>query len=171
MEIALVNNTSVRIKGKQGSVLINPAGKMMEANGIILLDGAILDKEKVDGSTLVIKGSGEYEFGGIKVSGTKSGAGTVYSLRVDRIEILLGKTSVLEKEYSKLKEHNIVLLCNTEAVDPSFVNSLATNVVMFYGENAEVTIKNLANEGYRTESKYTTSYDKLPLEVEKILLA
>jgi hypothetical protein len=105
------------------------------------------------------------------VSGTKNETGIIYSLNVDRIEILLGKTGVLEKEYAKLKEHNIVLLYNTEAVDPSFVNSLASNVVMFYGENAEETMKNLAKDGYRKETKYTTTYDKLPQEIEKVLLA
>ncbi len=170
MEIALVNNSSIRIKGKNGSVIINPTGKAIDANGFISLDGFDVDTEKLSDDALVIKGSGEYEFGGIKVSGFRLATDVIYTLKVDKIEILLGNASVLEREYSKLNEHNIVLLYNTNTVDPSFVTSVSTNVAIFYGEKAEDNIKLLAKEEFRTESKYSVTFEKLPQEVEKILL-
>ena len=170
MEIALLNPNSIRIKGKQGSIIVNPAQKVPEANGFIVFGGAKIDHAKVNEGSVIISGPGEYEFSGIKVTGVKNGNETAYSIRVDRVEILLGIASVLEKEYSKLQEHNLVLLYTDAIVDASFVTSLATNIIMLYGEKAEETFRNFAKDGYKTETKYSVTYDKLPLEVEKILL-
>jgi hypothetical protein len=171
MEITLVNNSSIRIKGKQGAILVNPTGKVAGVNGIIFFKDHTVDRKNIEEDTLIINGPGEYELAGIKISGIINGAEVIYSLRVDKIEILLARVKSLEKEYSKIKEHNIVILLNNESVNPSFVTSLATNVLVFYGEKAEDNIKHIAKDGYRRETKYTVSFEKLPAEMEEILLA
>jgi hypothetical protein len=171
MEIAFVNNNSIRIKGKQGAILVNPSGKVTGASGIILFKDYAIDKKNIEENTVIINGPGEYELVGIKISGFINGNEIIYSLRVDRIEILLARVKSLEKEHVKIKEHNIVLVLNNEAANPSFVTSLATNVVIFYGERAEENIKFIAKDGYRREIKYSVTFEKLPVEVEEILLA
>lgn len=170
MEITLLNETGLRIKGKQASLYINPSAKTSGADGIIMLNGLLPDKSKIDQDQPVIKGPGEYELGGMKITGFKSGNETVYSLNVDRIEILLANGQNLEKDYAKIKEHNIVILYIDSTFDLSFITSLATNSLILFGEKAEESIVALAKDGYRKESKYSVTYDKLPQEMEEILL-
>lgn len=170
MEIALLNESSLRIKGKQGSVIINPQGKAYDADGFIMLDSQVIDSEKISDDALVINGPGEYEFCGIKVSGIRLNSHVVFSIRTDRVEILLGSAEVLEKDHSKLREHHIAVLRINEAVDPAFITSLSSNVIVFYGEKAADAMKQLANDVYRTENKYSVTFEKLPQDIEKILL-
>jgi hypothetical protein len=170
MEISLVSSTSIRIKGKQGAIVINPSSKLATVNGVILLQNASFDKKSIEEGTLTIQGPGEYEIAGIKISGFQHAGDVLYSIRVDKVEILFGLVKTLEKDYSKLKEHNIVLGYADVESDPTFATSLATNIIMFYGEKSEETVMKLAKEGFTKESKYTTTFEKLPLEIEKVLL-
>lgn len=171
MEIALLNNTSLRIKGKGGSLIINPAGKAYDANGFIAHNGFSIDTQKMNSESLIINGPGEYEFGGIKVTGIRYADDMIYTIYVDKISILFGKAEVFEREYSKLNEVNIVILDTANSIDPSFITSIASNVAVFYGGKSNETIKLLAKEEFRIDSKYSVSFEKLPQELEKIELA
>ena len=168
MEIALLNEKRLRIKGKQGTVIINPFGKANEANGFIVLDELI--DEKVIGDSLVISGPGEYEFSGIKISGIKLGSSIAYRIRVDKVEILVGIGNAVSKDFSKLHEHNIVVLRMDEAIDPGFVTGIASNVIVFYGAKAQDAMKQLSNDEFKSDSRYSVTFDKLPQEIEKIVL-
>lgn len=170
MEISIINNTSIRIKGKQGTLIVNPVLKATGANGIILFDDIPIDKTKADEGIPIIKGPGEYEFAGIKISGIKNGTETIYTIKVDRIEILLGRGKCLEKDHAKVKEHNIVLLYIDDPIDSSFITSLVLNSVLLYGEKAEETMNTIAKDTYRKEIKYSATFDKLPQEIEEVLL-
>lgn len=171
MEISLLTNNSIRIKGKIGSLIVNPLIKATDANGYIFDNETTVDNSKLNPDAVRLKGPGEYEFGGFKVTGTKINGETVYTIRVDKIEILLGTRQYLEKEYSKLNEHHIVVLNNTNVGDSSFVSSLATNVIIYYGEKAEENMNHFSKDGYKKETKYSVTFDKLPQEIEKVLLA
>lgn len=170
MEITLLSPTSVRIKGKQGTLLVNPV-KPQEANGIIILPNFEFDYKKEGEDTLIINGPGEYGTAGIKINGMRNSSDTVYTIRIDKIDLLFGRAETLAKDFNKLHEHHVALICADSSVDSSFVTSIVTNVVIFYGEQAETMIKKLAQENYRTETKYTTTFEKLPPEMEEILLA
>ncbi len=170
MEISLVSPHSIRIKNRQGSLLINPGGKSIVANGIIIMKNASFDLKSLEEGTVVIQGAGEYEFAGIKISGFRNGEDILYSIRTDRIEILFGSIKTLEKDYAKLKEHHIVIAFADSEADPSFLTSVASNVIIFVGEKAEGTISKIAKDGYRKESKYSITFEKLPQEIEEILL-
>jgi hypothetical protein len=171
MEIALIPPQSVRIKGKQASFVINPIGKVSGVNGIFVFGKEPIDMSKVEEETIVLQGPGEYELGGVKISGIRVAGQTAYSMRIDNIELLFGDIEAIQKDYAKLKEYHIVLLMTNTIADASFVTSFAPNAVIFFGEKAEETIKQLAKEAYKKESKYVTTVDKLPQEMEAILLA
>ncbi len=170
MEISLISSTSIRVKGKHGTVVINPGEKIGIVNAVILLKDAEFKPQALEQEPLVIQGPGDYEFAGIKVTGFKNGEDILYSIRVDRVEILFGRLTILEKDYAKLKEHHILLGYVDQEIDPSFVTGLATNVIVFYGEKAEDAIVKLAKDAFRKDGKYVTTFEKLPQEIEKILL-
>ncbi len=168
MEIALVAHNSIRIKEKQTSFIIDPQEKVA-ASGVLLLKGDITNV-KVEEESVLVFGPGEYEIGGIKLSGIRSDNDLLYSLNVAGVAVIIGEVKALEKMQQKLKEHNIVVaLCN-EVSNASFLTTLATNVIMFYGEKATEVSQSLSKENVKTVSKYSTTRDKLPQEAETIIL-
>jgi len=169
MEIALLQKSGLRIKGKQATVAVDPQDKSFY-EAILTIEKSPEEITKQE-NVIVISGTGEYEIGGIKMTGTQSETGMIYSLAVDSVEILIGKLDSLDKMQHKLKEHHIVIVdCNAEG-SASFITSLTENVVIFYGEKAKEVAASFGKENVKELNKYSTTKDKLPAEVETVLLS
>ncbi len=168
MEIALLTKSGLRIKGKQASIAIDPQDKNTY-EAVLLLSKTPEEVTKQDG-TIIITGAGEYEVGGIKINALRLDADLVYSIIVDSVEVVVGKLDVLEKMQHKLKEHNIVVVNCINEGSASFITSLAENVVMFYGDRAKEISSSFGKENVKEMTKYSSTKDKLPTEVETILL-
>jgi hypothetical protein len=166
MEIALLPKNAVKVKGKHATVIVNPVDDSTDYQAALFTQHS--GKSKDD--AVAISGPGEYEVGGIKISGIKGSAGTVYSVTVDDLDILVGDLSVLEKAQHKLKEHHMVLILTVEERDASFVTSLATNALLLYGDKAKEVIEKFAKEGMTQTGKYQVTKEKLPTEIQTILL-
>lgn len=169
MEIAIVNGNSLKIKGKKVSIAVDTADKI-NTPAVILLN---LPQDKLSAKnpeTLFIYGPGEYEVGGAKISGLRSAGGMVYTIFVDGIGILLGSITSLEKLQHKLNEHNIVISYADIMANSSFVTSLASNAVIFYGSHSKDLAASFGKGSSQATDKYVTTLDKLPQEVETIIL-
>ncbi len=169
MEIALLPKTALRIKGKNAAIIINPHDKAAY-NAAIFFDTP-LEEISLEGDTVVINRPGEYEIGGMKIKGVKNESDTLYTVSVDGVEVLLGKINSLDKMQHKLKEHTIVVAYCDAVVSGSFLTSLATNVVVFYGEKSAEIVQAFAKENIKQMAKYAVTRDKLPGEVETVLLS
>lgn len=168
MEIAVLQNNSLKIKGKRASFVVDPLEKF-DYDGVIVLNKT-LDLLKIQDDAVVIYGPGEYEIGGVKISGMRSEGEVIYNLNVDDVEILLGKLSSLEKQQHKLKEQDIVVVYVDSMTNASFVTSLASNVVIFYGEQASELVGKFGKGNVATMQKYSGAAGKLPQEVETVIL-
>lgn len=168
MEIALLSKNALRIKGKNAVLVVDPQEKH-EANAALVFSIPVSKINPV-GSEVIINGPGEYETGGVKITGVKSEQDLVYSLSVDSVSVLLGKVSTLEKLQTKLKEANILVVNCDNIVDASFITSLVTNVLLLYGEKAAEVGKSIGGENVVKASKYASTIDKLPAEVETVIL-
>ncbi len=168
MEITTLPKGALKIKGKHATLAINPQDRSTY-NGIIAL-GKSPEEISNQEDTVIINGPGEYEVGGIKITGLRNEGDTIYSFIVDRVEILLGQLKSLEKMQHKLKEHNVVVAIADSVVNPEFATSLASNVLIFSGEKAQEIINNFGKDSLQTMPKYTTTVDKLPQEMQTILL-
>ncbi len=73
--------------------------------------------------------------------------------------------------HQKLKEHNIVIVDCYDVGSATFITSLAQNVVIFYGEKASEVASSFGKENVKQMNKYSSTKDKLPAEVETVLLA
>ncbi len=172
MEIQVLPKNSIRIKGKQGSIGINPQGKNNQFNAVIVIGKAsgeqyaAIDQDGI----LVINGPGEYEISGIKVSGIRIKNGTIYSINVDGVDCLVGTLHALSDGQQKTKEHNLAVIDTDEPMDAAFVTAVASNAVLFYGDYAAEVVNKLAKDNVKHMAKYQTSVDKLPSEMETILL-
>lgn len=168
MEVSLIQQSAIRIKGKNAVLCVDSNDKQ-ESNAIILLNNKS-DDIKIAGEEVIIDGPGEYETGGIKITGIRADQVSAYNVNVDSITISLGNLSTLSKFQNKLKEANILIVNCDSDIDSAFLTTLSTNVIICYGEKASVAGKAVGGENAKTIPKYASTIDKLPAEVETIIL-
>lgn len=167
MEIALLSKSGVRIKGKNATFVVNPQGSVT-ANAVLLLNPDDTDFSSEE--SVVLSGAGEYEIGGVKLTGMRNEKSVLYSMNIDGMEVVVGTIALLSAMQHKLKEHNIVIVNCDEKTDASFLTSLAVNSVIFYGESADEVAQGFEKEKLQKMNKYSASLGKLPAEMETILL-
>lgn len=173
MDITVLPKNGLKIKGKSSYFLVDPSGKQTqdrsEPSAVIALAIPIADLS-VPNNAVVVNGPGDYEIGGIKMSATRSEGEIIFNPKVDGVDIILGKLSSLEKLQHKLKDQNIVIAYVDSVINASFITSLSSNVVIFYGDNAEEAAKSFGKENISKMPKYSVTLDKLPQEVETVIL-
>lgn len=167
MEIALVQKSGLRIKGKTASFAVNPVGNA-SVDAVLLFQDSPSQFGEED--VVYFHGPGDYEVGGVKVTGMKGDKGIVYSLTVDGIAIVVGKIETLSAMQSKIKEHNIIVAQCTEVANASFLTSLAENTIIVYGEKAQETVQGFEKEKVTQANKFSVVAGKLSAEVETIVL-
>ena len=166
MEIALLPKSALRIKGKTVSFVVNPQSEVT-ADAVLLLTPAA---EFSTNELVVLNGAGEYEIGGVKITGLRNEKSVLYSMNIEGIEILVGSIGLFSALQNKLKEHNIVVVNCEEIADASFLTSLAVNAVIFYGEKSIEVAQTFEKEKLQRMNKYSASLGKLPAEMETVLL-
>lgn len=168
MEFINLPQDSLRIKGKNASYIVDPQEKG-PFNAALLLNKSF-DEVDVPEDVVVVSGPGDYEVGGIKMAVTRSEAGLLYSMKIDGVDVVLGKINIFDKMQNKLKEHNVVVVLCNEVANAAFLTSLASNVVIFYGEKAKEVAQMFGRENMQHVTKYATTREKLPQELETIVL-
>lgn len=171
MEVSILSQNVLRLKTKSALFLVDPQGKTENANALIYLKRAH-DKPSEE-TSVVLDGPGEYEIGGVKISGVRSGDEVIYSLLLDGVDTMVGSVIALEKAQHKVKEHSLLVL---RAMDDSvekaaFATGLATNALLAYGERAKILIDSFGKENPEKTAKYAVTKDKLPQEMQTVLLA
>ncbi len=179
MEISSLDAQSIRIKGKQASFVIDPTKGISKTSAEAILqlrNTADFTGQKIEGARLTIQGPGEYEIGGVKISAFRLGADLVYDIKIDGISLflaideLMSKQDILQKSKDIMKDYHIVVLNTQEVGDQSGLPSFSPRVVVFYGNNAKEGAKALGKEEITPTAKYQTTADKLPDEMEVVVL-
>ena len=170
MEVSILPKNILRIKSKQATFLVDATEKLTGINAMLSLQTLTSDLEEE--GVVIIDGPGDFEIGGVKISGLRSNTEIVYSLVLDGVDLMLGTVAALEKIQHKVKEHALVVLKADEnsPLDAAFVTGLATNVLVAYGPKGKTLIDSFGKENPQTLNKYSVTKDKLPLEVQTILL-
>lgn len=170
MEIILLSKSSLKIKGKRASVVLDPDSSIkgkIAADGIIVFPNVDSDTTKVEEWRVCIRGGGEYEVGGIKISGVKNGKHFAYKLFVDGISVACASFDSLEGLRDALSGQHILVLSVSEKVDLSLIATLEPRIVILYGEKAgEIPQK----DDVVKASKFVITKEKLPEKMETILL-
>jgi len=173
MEIAIVNKDTIKIKGKNVNFIVDPSTAITKtsADAVIFLTDVSDSTEqsaKVEGARVIIKGPGSYEVAGARISATKSDNDFFYLLNVDGLDVLVGRAREIEKQQDKGGCNILVLNVDAEFKE-SIVSSFEPSVVVIYGDGADAAVKSLGKE-HQTLSKFSTAADKLPSDVQIILL-
>ena len=173
MDVALIGKSALRIKGKNASFVVNPDSSVgkTEADAIVLLGSNSLQKfPKVEGSRITIKGPGEYEVSGIKISTTQVGQNLVARVDVDAVKLLVGSGESIERIHDKIEECDVAIINSDMDFNQAVLTSLEPKALVIYGDKKESVAKMLGKDGAQKASKYATTLEKLPQEMEVVLL-
>jgi len=172
MDISFVDNSSVKIRLRQTTFVVDPAelGSKISSDAIILLDRENNPVFKTAPHRIVINGPGEYELSGVKVLGIKVDKGFVYGIADDGFGAILGKTSEISKIKDKTFSCQIAILNVDDNLNQSVVTRLEPKIVVLYGANKENGAKTIGKENLTSIKKFTTTKDKLPQEMEVVIL-
>lgn len=172
MEIAIVSKESIRIKGKQGAIVIDPpaSGSKVPADAMLLLHNTTEGTYAVEGSRLTVYGPGEYEAAGIKISTVEEGNELIHEVKVDGVTVVVGRGELLSKVHEKLNEPHIMVVKQDEGSVQTAVTTLAPRVVLLYGPKAQEEAKVLGKEEVKSAPKYQATVEKLPGDMEVVVL-
>lgn len=155
MEIALLPKNALKIKGRLGTVIVEDSTEL-----------------SVEGHSLVVTGPGEYEVAGIKISSINHHGDLVHVIRVDGAEVVVGYAETLSKTQEKLNECHILVVNTTQdGSSQGAVTALGPKAVLLYGNKAAEQVKALGKEEIKSVSKYVTTVDKLPADLEIVVLS
>ena len=179
MEIKYFGDEKIYLKGKKENVWINPGkdefeGKTDEARVVIFTNK---DKNFVkvgkENEKVIICGVGEYEIGGVEITGVNS----MYALNMDGIKIVIVgeiEGEITEKKKEKLEEAD-VLLINMNATAADIAKKSAANYILPVNyEKEEIELKNFLDafdkENLEAIESLKVDKDSLPEGVEVVLL-
>lgn len=171
MDIVIVGNQSIKIKGKQATFLVDPTKDMSKtsADAIVLLNGREkTDVSKVADYRIIINGPGGYEVGGVKISGTKTPKGILYRLTIDNINVILG--SAVDAKMEGFDVCDVAIVNTNNDFNEAFVTAMEPGITVLYGEKKKESAKALGVENTTLVPRITVAKDKLPEKMEIVAL-
>jgi len=172
MDFQIIGEETLRVKGKKVSIAIDPKEKItkFDAEAILLTDNKF-DESRVSDYRVIVSGPGEYEVSGLKISGIKSEVGVIYELVSEGANILIARASSLEKiATDKLDDYKIVVINADIELNQTIITAMEPRVVVLYGLLKKEGAKKLGSDNAPVSSKISLSEEKLPEELEVMLL-
>lgn len=170
MEIAYVSSQSVRIKGKQVTLLVNPTEKNKVAVDAEVVTGKEREKNLTPENVgILFQGPGEYEVKGTKITGFTMDDDVMYTITLEGMSVFVGSVTAAMQAKDKLHEHNVAILLANEILSQTTMGILNASVLLFVDEKAEENAKAFGKELQKV-SKYVITKDKLPAETEFVFL-
>ncbi len=117
MEIKILENQSIYLKGKKENILINPSKERRDdskyPSRVFLFTAEKYDGMGFEGDNILIRAPGEYEVGGVEIDGYSSGDdNTFYVINIDGIKVIflgdLGE-SLSDKRIEKIDSADVLL--------------------------------------------------------------
>ncbi len=115
MEIKILENQTIYLKGKKENVLINPNEESRNdakyPSRIFLFTAEKYDGMGFDSDKILIRAPGEYEVGGIEINGYPVGENTIYIIHMDGIKmVFLGdlNESLSDKRIEKIDSADVL---------------------------------------------------------------
>lgn len=172
MEITQLFPESIKIRSKTASFVTDPSANISktEADAILCLGSDMdIDTSKIGEFRVIISGPGEYEVKGVKISSNKAGIGTFYRLSLDKMDVSLTSASSLSKIENAMQSHVVIINADALPSDKT-ITAMQPNVVVLYGKMAVEAGKSLKESTAPAVNKFAVTFEKLPAEMEVIVL-
>lgn len=142
MEISRLQDSSIRIKTKTVSVVVEPK-EASDAEVEILTENTNKVFERNEGEKLVIKGPGEYEVKGVTITGERKGEDIIYRVNDGQYIIILATSSAANKiEIEDDENIGAVVLRLNAKFDEGSLGSLSSSLILLYGDEEFAPQKN-----------------------------
>lgn len=132
MEISKVSPTSVKLKGKNASVVIDPMSKIDAEIVIKSSPSEALALDKVENIRLIVSGPGEYEAGGISITGRPVKDGVIYVL-LDQVKVLFTLSSTIGSVPDD-EEYDCLLIKINSVLSKDTIAPINTKCVVLFGD-------------------------------------
>lgn len=133
MEIAYIENGSIKIKTKEAIIIVDPVVKAV--GSAVLLTGQLRgDPKKVEGLRLTIKGPGEYEVSGTNILGKRLDSALFFEIFDEINRILLIPSSILSSLKEEIEDYDCVVVRVVGELDLGVISNLSQNTLVFFGE-------------------------------------
>lgn len=169
MEISKLSGNSIKLKGKNVSLIVNPEKESPDFQGALFLRVGGTNNPHF-GEGIAIDGSGEYEIAGVKIKAIQKETDIIFTLDIEGITIIIGSLTALEKMQGKFQDLAIACVSVDTTTDPSFMSGFASNYILYFGEKCEELSQTYLKNEVERSSKLTTTKEKLPQEMQTILL-
>jgi len=174
MEIKILKNQTLSLKGKKETVLVNPTETQRKDNSRIWIYLSESEKtEEWNNGKVVIKGPGEYEIGGVEVVGINGGDGNiVYKIEIDGI--VIGILSKIKEDLSDKKRERIsgidVLMADIGGVleyknIEGYAKKWGANYLIPFGYNDDKMLVDFLD---KADQEGLEPLDSLKVEVENL---
>jgi len=172
VDFSILYNNSIRIRTKHASFVIDPFRSIpkVSADAVIVLGNKEdIDLSRVSDYRIVIEGGGEYEVNNVKISGIGVGNSFVYRIFADNFILVLGRISALSRIQDESLSSELALLNVDENLEV-IVAKLEPKTVILYGEKKMEGAKELGRDHIKPVQKFSIAKDKLPTEMEVVVL-
>lgn len=139
MEISKLSESSIKLKGKNASVVVDPVGKVDAEIVIATQSVDSLSLDKVNGVRLIISGPGEYEVGGVSITGKQVAGGVMYHILEQSKIILVPSANV--SSVPDDEEYDCVIVKVIGEFKDDTLGPINAKCVVLYGDTALATIK------------------------------
>jgi L-ascorbate metabolism protein UlaG (beta-lactamase superfamily) len=117
MEIKILGNNSVYIKGKKENILVNPSENRRDdskyPSRVFLFTADKYDGMGFDGDKILIRAPGEYEVGGVEINGYSAGSeNTFYVFNIDGVKVVFLsdlEEALSDKRIEKIDSTDVLL--------------------------------------------------------------
>ena len=173
MDVIILDKNCIKLKGKTTSILINPSDSMNKSEAEAVIVPATYQGQsfpKVEGLRIIIKGPGEYEVNGVKITAFSGASDLVSFVDMDGLKILAGNGLSIEKIQDKIEECHIAVINADSEFNYSVLSTIEPRVILVYGEKKGEVAKQVGKDNPEKVSKFSTTYEKLPAELQMLLL-
>ena len=187
MKIRQISETAVWLLAKDEKVLIDPSKEVMGdkkyESRIVLFSKDDLNFLGLDSKRVVIAGPGEYEVGGIDISGyDNNGDGVAYLLNIEGVAVAVvstGKEKMSEKMIGRIKNVDVMVIISKGEAEVETKSLLSTakkwgvNYLLPVGmkeEELKILLDEMDREDGKKEKELTVDKDNLPDGMEVVLL-
>lgn len=172
MEIAKISPSGIKVKTKHAMIAVKPDGAKEKniIDCVLLFNKNQSDYIFFETRPLIVDGPGEYEIKGVKFTGLSKKDSLQYFGKIDGIDTVFIQGSAAQKGKEMITECQVAVIDADVELDQSTLATFSANAVVLYGNFAQNTIKKIG-KAVSPSTKYVISKDKLPQDMEIVLLA
>lgn len=148
MEILKISASSIKIKGKNAAIVIDPDSKIDAQIIIATQPIESLSSSLVEGERLIISGPGEYEAGGIGITGKSFKDHVIYTI-FESVKIIFVRSDCIEAVPDD-EEYDCVIVKAVSAFKDEILAPINTKCIVLYGD---LTLADLKSENQEKVSK------------------